>query len=179
MEKEQKNQNNSNTFLLVVIFVLMFVVGFLAGQLINKEKDLKDEPTNGKIVETEELKEPEKEEPKKEEEKVPEKDSGKESEKEPEKESGKTESKEEHYCVICDSDGGVCCGTGSEAPSIFKIETDQKTVTSDEAELSNNGNKYKVKFTRKNNTERVIVDGKTIYEKDYIAIDEFFMHLLY
>ena len=166
MEKNSSNKNN--TPLLIVIVILVFIVGFLAGQLLNKENILKENTKTEEKVESK--KENSKQNEDEDVEDQEETEDEELSENEQEKESEEPVSKEERYCVICDSEGGLCCGTGP-APSIFKIETDQKTITSDEAELSNNGNKYKVKFSRNNNTEKVIVNGKTIYENDYIAVD--------
>lgn len=155
MESEKK----TNKVLLVIVFILLFAVGFLAGQLVSRDNLKKEE----KIEEKESIEEKEK---------VEEKEETKEETKEEEYTEEENKENGEHTkCGLCSEAGEFCCGAGpgvtyDDMHIDLKDNAETfKNFKSEVFDLHNDNYSYKVQFIKNNTAEKVIVNNETIYDK--------------
>ena len=156
---KEKNMNGIIVFLVLIIGILLGVIGMITIQ----KYDGKEEKQQTKIEEKEERKEEIKED---------EKEVINSVENDPE------EIEEEIHsgCGICSVSGDACCGAGPEVTyDILRINIEKQDLEGintnnfsiEPFELRNDNYKYEVKYTKKGNDEKVIVDNKTLYNEPY------------
>ena len=158
---EDKSKNIIIYFLLLIILVLSVIIGIM---VIKKDADQKV-LDNTKIGEKNTDKEPNKEESKEAEE-------NEEKEEKPENNTYEVTKKENQHngCAVCDADGGICCGTGPETTAdILIIDVKDEDFVTDSLDMISGTYQYTVKYTRKNNDGKVIVNGKTIFNTSLIV----------
>ena len=175
MKKEEKVETKKNNYLLIIIITLVFIIGLGAGYIIAKKDVLNStiETENKKNEEKKESTDTKDEEEKKEKRK-PAKDE-KEEEKTP-SEKDKKEAEIPEGCVVCDEEGGLCCGTkGDEKgtyPQTMDIESFVAYYNKQNKEdcvtdfgLDNGNEVHQLKFRKEGNKQTLVIDNEKLFSK--------------
>ena len=166
-KKEEKLEVKKNNYLLIIIVALVFIVGLGAGYIIAKKdvlKTTKETKTEEKQEEkeTKEVEEKEEKTEEKEESTTPSKD--------------KKENEIPEGCVVCDEEGGLCCGVDGDEkenyPQAMDIENFVAYYTKQNKDdcgtdfgLDNGNEVHQLKFRKEGNKQTLVVDNEKLFSK--------------